>query len=192
MNNNTKNKLLIGIVALLILANITSIAMFWLDKPSDKMPVYEREKGTPAAFLIRELNLDEKQQDQLEILREAHKQAAEPLREELGKNKQLFFELLQQQNVTDSQKINAEMKVTAVTEKLDLLAFDHFYKVRNICTEKQKEKFDKIIMNVAQILGNPGGQHPPGDKPPPTNDGDRNRPPRDEQDNRPPPPENNN
>ncbi len=191
MNNNTKNRFLIGVVALLVVANITSIAIFWLGKPSDKMPVHERGKGTPAAFLIRELNLDEKQQDQLEILREAHKQAVGPLREELGKNKQLFFELLQQTNITDSQKINAEKKVTAVTEKLDLLAFNHFYKVRNICSEKQKEKFDKIIMNVAQILGNPGGPNPPGDKPPPPNDGDRNRPPRDEQDNRPPPPENN-
>ncbi len=191
MNNNTKNRFLIGIVVLLILANITSIAMFWIGKPTDKEPIYEKRKGTPAAFLIKELELDEKQQEQLEIYREEHKRSAEPLREELGKNKQLFFELLQQQNVNDSQKINAEKKVTAVTEKLDLLAFDHFYKVRNICTEKQKEKFDKIIMNVAQILGNPGGPHPPGDKPPPPNDGDRNRPPRDGQDNRPPPPENN-
>lgn len=180
-----------GVVVLLVVANIASIAMFWLGRPSNKMPIHERGKGTPAAFLIKELNLNEKQQDQLEILREAHKQAAEPLREELGKNKQLFFELLQLQNVTDSQKINAEKKVIAVTEKLDLLAFDHFYKVRNICTEKQKEKFDKVIMNVAQILGNPGSPHPPNDRPPPPNDGNRDRPPRNEQDNKPPPPENN-
>ena len=129
MNNNSKNRFLIGVVVLLILANITSIAMFWIGKPTDKETIYEKRKGTPAAFLIKELKLDEKQQEQLEIYREEHKRAAEPMREELVKNKKLFFEFLKQQNVTDSQKISIEKKVTAVTEKLDLLAFNHFYKV---------------------------------------------------------------
>lgn len=186
MNNNTKNKFLIGIVVLLILANITSIAMFWIDKPNPKT---NRQKGTPAAFLITALNLDEKQQEQLEIYREEHKRAAEPLRKELVNNKKIFFGLLQQPESVDTQKINVEEAVLSITQKLDLLAFDHFRKVRNICTETQKEKFDKIILQVAQILGNPGDPHPPGDRPP-LNDGDGNMPPRNDEQKR-PPPENN-
>ena len=165
MNNSTKNKFLIGIIALFILANIISIYLFWAVKPQP-----DRQKGTPAAFLIKELNLNEKQQEQLEVFREDHLSEAEPLRRELVKNKKMFFQLLQQNNVVDSQIINAEKAVTTVIGKLDLLAYDHFKKVRSICTETQKEKFDKIILKVAQILGNPGDPHPPGDKPPPPND----------------------
>ena len=187
MNNNIKNKFFIAIIVLLIVANITSIAMFWIEKPNPKT---NRQKGTPAAFLITALNLNEKQQEQLEIYREEHKRAAEPLRKELVDNKKIFFGLLQQPESVDTRKINAEKAVLSITQKLDLLAFDHFKKVRNICNEIQKEKFDKIILQVAQILGNPGDPHPPGDKPPP-NDEDGNRPPRDDEQKRPPPPENN-
>ena len=188
MNNRTKDKFLIGLVLLLVLANITSISMFWLGKPNQKP---DRQKGTPSAFLINELKFDKKQQEQLEIFRQEHKQAAEPLREQLAMSKNLFFKLLEQPALADTQIINAENAVTAITQKLDLLAFDHFKKVRKICTEIQKEKFDKIIGQVAHIIGNPRNPPPPGDNRPPPNEGDENKPPNNEQDEKPAQPRNN-
>ena len=188
MNNSTKDKFLIGLVLLLVLANITSIGMFWLGKPTQKP---DRQKGTPSEFLINELKLDKKQQDQLEIFRQEHKLAADLLREQLAIRKNIFFKLLQQPALADTQIINAENAVTATTQKLDLLTFDHFKKVRNICTEIQKEKFDKIIGQVAHIIGNPGNPPPPGEKRLPPNNADDNKPPNNEQDDRPAPPEKN-
>ena len=188
MNNSKKDKFLILLVLLLMVANITSIAIFWLGKPNPKP---DRQKGTPSAFLIAELNFNKQQQDQLEIFRKEHIEAAEPLRKQLANNKNVFFKLLQQPALADTQIINAENAVTAIIQKLDLLAFDHFKKVRKICTDKQKEKFDKIIGQVAHIIGNPGNPPPPGDNQPGANNADNNKPPNNEKDDRPAPPENN-
>ena len=83
--------------------------------------------------------------------------------------------MLQQPALADTQIINAENTVTAITQKLNLFAFDLFIIVRKICTDKQKEKFDKIIGQVAHIILNAGNHPPPGDKPLPPNELDENQ-----------------
>jgi hypothetical protein len=73
---------------------------------------------------------------------------------------------------------------------IELATFNHFLKVRGLCTEQQKEIFDKIIVGITRnMVGNPGerppprrnqpgrpndGPSPPSDKPgpPPPGDGD--------------------
>ena len=174
MEHPTKNKLLTRLVILLLVANVATITMFWVPRQEQQ----RREK--PAEFLIRELQLDGKQQDELEILRAAHKEAAVVLRKQLGEAKEIFFALIKQPNVTDSMKLAAAKPVSNITEKLDLLALNHFIKVRAICNEEQQKKFDKIIEQLTEMISKAG-------EPPP---GEANRPPRDKDNTRPPLPQN--
>jgi hypothetical protein len=169
MEHSAKNKILTWLVMLLLIANATSIAMFWLGKEKQPLPQQQRER--PAEFLIRELQLDTKQQEQLEILRAAHKDAAEILRKQLKEVKGHFFALIKQPGVTDSIKLIASKSVSDVTEKLDLLALNHFIKVKLICNAEQQKKFDKIIAQVTEMIskaGEPGPNNenrplPPGE-----------------------------
>ncbi len=180
--NNSKNKFLLVIVVLLFIANVASIALFWLSKP--KRPQQPQE--SPAAFLIKELKLSTSQQLQFEKLRREHIEAATPLREEIKNAKEVLFNMLKTAGVADSVKNRAAKNISSITEKLDLVTYNHFEKVRAICTAQQQQRFDEIIKEVIGMIsqdqsGMPGqrppplnppgdeGLPPPGDRPPPPN-----------------------
>lgn len=160
----SKNKFLIGLIVILILANIASIAMFWIGKPPKKNM---QQKGSPAAFLIKELNLNAQQQLQLETLRKEHVQSIDPLRNEVKNAKEAFFDLLQTEKTPDSIKETAVKKISELTEKIDLITFNHFEKVRAICDIEQQKKFDEIIKDVVKMMGPQGPPLRRGDRRPP-------------------------
>jgi Spy/CpxP family protein refolding chaperone len=180
MNTGTKNKLLVWLVALLLVANAATITLFWLGR--NKRP--PEPKGSPREFLSKELSLDTKQQAQLEELVKEHRSAAEQVRPKIREAKEAFFELLKQPGVTDSAKQAAAKLVSVQAETLDLLTFGHFQKIRALCNADQQKKFDAIIQDVVRMLGQPrppmgpgnGRQGPPpdggpgGNHPPPPGD----------------------
>ena len=175
MNATAKNKLLVWLVALLLVANVTSIAMFWLGKKKQPPPT----KGAPNEFLIKELKLDTKQQEQLEVLVKEHRVAAQQLRRKTKEAKESFFDLLKQTNITDSAKQTAAKAVSVSTEELDLLTLNHFQKIRALCTPEQQKKFDEIIHQVIAMMGQPRPPKGPGNerKGPPPGGPDGDRPP---------------
>lgn len=104
MNNLTKNKILTRLVLLLLLANATFIAMFWLGKPQQlKQQINNKKpKGKPQDFLTKELNLDAPQQVHLEVFSKEHQEAVNSFRDRVKQAKENFFNILKQQNTTDS------------------------------------------------------------------------------------------
>lgn len=170
MNHLSKNKLLTWLVVLLLVANVATITMVWLDKNRQNV----RPKGAPAEFLIKSLNLDSKQQAQLDVLRKAHRSAVQPLRNLVKESKDAFFDLLKESNISDSVKQLAAKKISVLTEEIDLVTFNHFLKVRAICRPDQQLKFDAIIDEVINMMvQQQGGQIGP---PPVGADGHRTPP----------------
>jgi protein CpxP len=174
MNPAAKNKLLTGLVILLLLANAATIATFWFAKARHPRP----PQGTPADFLIKELNLDNKQQEQFLQLVKEHREAAEQLRKKIKEGKDIFFDLLKQSPVNDSAKKAAAADVSNTTAQLDLLTFDHFQKIRTLCNPEQQKKFDSIIHEVTGMMAMPRPMGPDGAGPPGPPEGPGgNRPP---------------
>ncbi len=182
MSYSTKNKLLMALLLLLLLANIVTICVFWLGKPPH--PTMAREQ--PSAYIIRELSFDDKQKTTYLQLVKQHQQQAEDLRQQVKTAKDNFFKLLQQPNLSDSEKINAAKNISLITTQLDLITFDHFKKVRALCNAAQQKKFDNIIGNVMHLIGGPAN-HEPGMRPGPL-PGDREAPPPGREGGPPPPP----
>lgn len=180
MNPSAKNKLLVWLVVFLLVANAATIAMFWLNKKPNQSAT---PNNAPKDFLIKELQLDTKQQEQLEVLVKEHRAAAQQLRRKTKEAKESFFDLLKQANVTDSVKQTAAKVVSAITEELDLLTLNHFQKIRSLCTAEQQTKFDEIIHQVTSMMGQPRPPMGPGKdrQGPPPGGPDGNRPPPPEQ-----------
>jgi periplasmic protein CpxP/Spy len=155
MNSPAKNKLLVWLVAILVIANAATLAIFWLGKKQEPAP----SKGTPKEFLIQQLQLNTQQQAELDVLVKEHRQAAEQLRRKTRAAKESFFDLLKQTNITDSIKKAAAKAVSVNTEELDLLTLNHFQSVRSLCTPEQQKKFDGIIHEVTSMMARP---RPPG------------------------------
>ena len=163
MNYVVKNKWLIGLLILLLAANFVTIATFWLTRrPQQSLP-----KGRPDTFLIKELNLDTKQQEQLKLLVSEHRAAAEQIRHEVKEGKDSFFDLIKEPNIADSIKRIAAAAISRNTERLDLLTLEHFQKIRALCNPVQQQKFDKIIHEITSMMAppprGPGGPPPPQD-----------------------------
>lgn len=165
MKTPAKNKWLIAVVILLLVANITTITLFWMNK-ENKPPRPQQ----PIDFINRELGFDQRQKEQYSDLVKEHRDKARQMREEIKRSKDEFFALLQQPGVTDSMKISASAKANELVQQLDILTFNHFQKVRALCTPAQQKKFDDIIHKVLQMMAGPGPGGPPrgpGMEPPP-------------------------
>ncbi len=155
MINTSKNKLLTWLVILLLAANAVSLAFFWIGKA--RPPI--KSKDGPQKFLVERLQMDSQQQKQFGQLVLEHRKAAATFREKIRESKEAFFSLLKKPGLADSEKQAAAGSISQNTEALDLLTFDHFRKVRALLTVKQQEKFDDIIEEVTNMIGQ---QRPPG------------------------------
>lgn len=185
MSTISKNKFLTAIVILLLLANIVSIATFWWTR-ENVAPPPGNGGGSAANFLVHELSFDSKQQDAYKLLREEHQQQTKLAREKVMESRKIFFDLLNKDSVNTFLLKNLAEEIGKNEGQLQLYTFNHFKKVRALCNEQQKKKFDSIIQEVLRMMG--GQQGPP--PPPKRMDGD-NPPLLDQMRDAPPPPQDN-
>jgi len=158
MNTVKKNKWLIALAVILLLANGFTIAMFWLDRA--KRP--PKPDGDAKDYVVRELKLTAQQQEQYRTLIKEHRSQADAIRPKVREAKEALFALLKQPNVSDSAKQAAAHAVSVQTEMLDLVTLNHFQKIRALCTPEQQKRFDEIILDVVRMIGQPRPPMGPG------------------------------
>lgn len=147
--NLFKNRILIGAVIFLMVANVALMATIWL-----RQAPHRPERGSPADYLVKELGLNAQQQAKLRGLAEQHHKQSEEIREQIKEARHNLFGLLAEPGVNDSMKKAAADEVARHLEELDLLTFDHFQQVRAICDPQQQKKFDEIIEEVLRMIAN--------------------------------------
>lgn len=148
--NNTKYLKII--ILLLILINLSTISFMWFSKPSRNDVVGD--------FFTRELQFTTKQKEQFIVLREHHRREREVLKINNKKAHDAFFNLLKSPLVDSIPIKKAVAQILKIKEKEEWSTFYHFQKVRSICNEIQKQKFDKIINEAARMMA----PRPPKDK----------------------------
>lgn len=165
MSNTTNNRWLTIITLLLLTANIVTLALLWTNKKPDREhynppPPQQQPGGQVFQFLTNELKLDSLQQETYKKLREAHQAGVKPLQDSIGKAKDSFFELLKQENVSDSLVEGFSKKIGNLEQQRDVFTFRHFQQLRAICNNEQKIKFDSIIQQALKQMAPPGRQRP--------------------------------
>lgn len=155
-------KFLKSILLILLLVNVATIGFIWITKPP-------RPSGneTAASFLSNELRLDSKQQEKLNDLQASFVDQREDLRHENKENFDLYFELLQNPKVDSASVKKAAKAIISIKEKEEIALFYHFQKVRALCNESQKQKFDEIIKEASRMMGPPPRGDRQGPPPPP-------------------------
>ncbi len=180
-----------GIAFLVLLAlNIATLSAFWLLKDKRNGPPPAQRSGV-VDFLVTELGLDSAQSNTLKELNEIHQRDMKEIRRNNREAKNSFFDLLSEPTVTDSVLHLAAENAVKYEVETDMLTFRHFQKIRQLCTDEQKEKFDQVIKQVLRMMAPPQ----PGNRngPPQRREGGRpdDGPPphRDDKEGPPPPPE---
>lgn len=159
-----KNNILVSLVILLLLANTATLVNYWMKRPKGpKAP----PPAQPSQYLINTLKLDKGQQEKYLALVKEHQEASMPLLKQLKASKDSMFQLIGQNDISDSLVMKAANQAGKVMEELDLLTFRHFREVRKICNPGQQEIFDNIIQDMLSMMGprgRPGGPGGPGRK----------------------------
>ena len=177
-----KSKLFNITIILLLLVNTVAVAFILLKKDKHrKPPPPQEQRGSAFDFLVKELKLDSNQISQYSELRGIHKNSADSILTIKRETKDSLFSLLKTNSAADA-NVQQQLNIIAQLERnLDELTFNHFKKVRALCTAQQQVTFDEVIAKALRMQAQQKHR-----KPPPPREGEENGRPEDEH--RPPPP----
>jgi len=176
METQSKSKLLYLIIILLVVFNIGTLSFMWYrELNAPKLQDGRMPPKSGKEFLEEELKFSKEQNEKLEKLKEEHSAKIRKIKDEQKDLKDLFFSNLSKPDI-DSNKISEIASQIGMSQKqVELATFYHVRKIREICDENQKKKFDVIIQDALKMGLGPGGG-PDGRRPPPP---DGRRPPPD-------------
>lgn len=149
MKNILNNKIALWLIGLLILGNIATLTFFWIGH------LKNQRDNSPKEFLVKKLNFTDSQKNAYFKLAMEHNESAKIIREQIKLDKENLFQLLKSDNISDSMRNELVFKVSKSIQSLDILTFEHFKKVRTICTDEQKPKFDELIQKMVNSVNNP-------------------------------------
>ena len=130
-----QNRVYQYIIAGLILLNALLIAWQWFGG--------HRRPPRPEDILRKELQLtDEQMNAYREMIRE-HRVLAEPIEKEIHDLKKQLFDF-----DIDSSKQQIAERIGKQQIELEMSLYDHFKKVRTLCNEEQKNKFDEVLLKA--------------------------------------------
>lgn len=154
MERLAKNKLLILLVGILLLANIIMLS-FWLFKPKSdnhNNSGNKNSKGMVSGFLKKDLNFSEEQLKRFDTLRTAHFEKIKPFYKELNKSKEVLFS---QTYSSDSSSIDSlANEIGKRQAEIDKNFLNHFRQIRELCTEEQKPAFDSLFPGMIKKMIN--------------------------------------
>jgi len=163
MQNNNQLKFWKWAVLLLAVLNICLLGSIWLkqDKPSHEEMRRPPNGEKAADFLIEQLKFSSQQLTAFEKLKEAHHQAIDSLHEISKEVHHLFFDNLKTEKEDTVSTHKLARAIADNQTQIELVTFNHFKKVRELCDEKQKTKFDEIIQEVLKRMAAPPRRREP-------------------------------
>ncbi|MBA2613841.1 MAG: periplasmic heavy metal sensor [Bacteroidetes bacterium] len=151
-----KTKLLSIAVIGLLLINLATLGLMFF-KQGRPHPEHGPRGEGPKKIIIERLNFDAAQQEKYEVIIKEHRSKMQELNKNSRGLHDELYSLLTSANI-DKVKSDSLIQTIADNQKaLDNLNFDHFQKIKAICTDKQLENFNGLARDLAQLFGPHGG-----------------------------------
>jgi periplasmic protein CpxP/Spy len=166
MDMFSQKKFMIWTIALLVLLNVLSLTALWyqrIEQPLQPERQGDQRQESVTQFLNRELQLSDSQKVEFERLRKEYVENSTTLNQEMRESKTALFDLV---GASSPDKATIGKLTKDIGEKqaaLDLLLFNHFAALRNICTPSQQEKFKTLLRDIRELMR---PQNRPGERPP--------------------------
>lgn len=158
MSNMKKNIPLYILLVFLIIVN-GFFLINYLGKSDHKRP-----KGEQENFIVRELKFDAGQKEKFEELDIAHHKRMKHISESERKLKGGLFGSVSNETITASQIDSIVSQIGDLAKEKELEIFQHFSAVRNLCDNKQKDKFEQILRRALHGKRHDGPGAPPPDR----------------------------
>ena len=158
-----RTRLLTLLVVVLVLLNLTTLATIWFRKSPQQLDADRREG--PKNFIIQKLHFNEKQIEEFSALVDEHRTQMQELREQIAESKEQFYDQLKSDAPDTAMAYQQIASITQFEEQAERITFNHFKKVRAICSSEQKQEFDVVINEILRRMMGPS--HGPHQGPPP-------------------------
>jgi len=155
MRSVLKNKVLVSIIGILLLANIAMLVFFitGMKKPEKENSQGNRSGHSTVSFLQNKIGFTTQQINQFNELKEEHRLKLNPLFEDLRITKDDFF-LLVKDSLTDFRVDSVASLIGEKQKTLDIQVFGTVRDIRKLCTPQQQLKFDSLLPKIAyKIIG---------------------------------------
>ncbi len=153
--NNSRNKVLIFIVVVLLITNIGMLFYFIGGRGSGRNNHGDKRTGPVTSFLQNEIGFNKQQLAAFDSLKQQHRAAMKPLFDDLGKSKDDFYALIGRVGVTDSVLKSASDLIGKKQAALDLQFYQNFRSIRKLCSPEQQIKFDSLMPSVVGKMMQP-------------------------------------
>ncbi len=159
------NKLLYGLAIGVLLVNILTLAALWRKPhpPGGGRPGGREGGGSQEIMRIftESLHWNDAQIKQFEALRMEHFTQTKALMDSSRIWHDQYFSFLGKAPASDDRLEALATKIANVEKEKTTVTFDHFSKVRAICTPEQQQKFDEIIQQTIRTAFGPRAPGPP-------------------------------
>ena len=147
----SNNKFLIALVLVLILINLGTLSFIWFKKPKRHDPMRMLRGPKVERYLQKELNLNPEQSRTFSELREQHFQSTTGLVTRMHNARTQLVSLMAKE--ADTVQIDSLITMISSTQAmLDRYNFQHLKKLRSVCDDTQKPKFDTLMLKVVNRM----------------------------------------
>ncbi|CAN5834187.1 hypothetical protein BH11BAC4_BH11BAC4_07990 [soil metagenome] len=152
MNTAPKNKTLIIIIAILLIANIATLSFFLMNKCGTKSGRQDK-KAMIANYLSKEVGFNAEQLKRYDTLSKQQRSAMRSSLDGMSAGREEIFRKLASQEFSDSAIDNAANAITIQQRSFEVLMLHHLDDIRNICTPAQKLAFDTGFYKIISKRG---------------------------------------
>lgn len=155
MKNNQYKWMWVTIIVLAIF-NIVPLTILWLNNHNEK----ERHGGGGRMhhFMEQELNLTDNQKIAFRDARSAHFMQTQKLSDSIRLEKQEINKLLFSANVDSALIKQHILRIAQIQTKLEWLTYQHFDRLRKMCTPEQSKKFEAALQEMFSHDYHKGGR----------------------------------
>ncbi len=148
-----KSKLIGFIAIVLLLSNIALIAFIFLAPP--RRPAHEG----PRDIIIERLHFDQRQTEDYDKLIEDHRKSIRQKEGEMMQLKNRLYGSLTSGDTNSNDSL--ETAIGNIQIEIEKIHYAHFMDIGKLCNAGQKDDFDKLITEIAELFSRPM-RRPPG------------------------------
>ncbi len=154
---------LLIIIGALLLTNVAVLVYFLRQEkePAPQQP--DRTRSTVTEMLQDEVGFNEDQTAKYKELKDKQREKIKPMYDNMRKAKDSLFGLLSYPDTPDSVLNKAGEVIAQRQKELDIETFNHFRRVRTLCTPQQLPQYDSLVIRLLKKMGKPF-RHGDGDK----------------------------
>ncbi len=140
--DKTKNRWLLFLVLILLISNLVLAFFYFMDEKSGT----ERRKNQQdfAMTVYKEIGLSDTQIDTFKVLKDEFFKEMKPMWGEIRSLKDSLYRNMGK-SMSDSASVQLMDQIAAKNSTADKKMYDHFRRLRSLCNDEQKVRFDTIV-----------------------------------------------